>query len=289
MRSRHRGARCARSLLPLAAAILALSGTPVFAQQATTFDSLLEKLKDKGVLSPEEYDALKQARDEEITEQRAERRRQALRQAQEAEQKEKAQETEAKATKFSVDPGVRSIQLFGDVRVRYESRSGDQVAQFGAPAREQTRERWRYAVRIGIRGELVDAWYYGLRLETSSSNRSTWVTFGGDTLQSNSATPSNKTQDTIAVGWAYLGWRPTKWLDLTVGRMPNPFFAPSTLVWDPDINPEGFAEKLNFELNDRWSVFGNFAQTVYADTSPDSTTSNLGLNFSDAYLLGYQL
>src|SRR5262245_18385122 len=206
MRSRHRGARCARSLLPLAAAILALSGTPVFAQQATTFDSLLEKLKDKGVLSPEEYDALKQARDEEITEQRAERRRQALRQAQEADLKEKVRESEAKATKFSVDPGVRSMQLFGDIRVRYESRSGDQDAQFGQPAREQTRDRWRYAVRIGIRGDLVDVCYYGLRLETSSSNRSTWVTFGGDTQQGTATNgPSAKNDDTINVGWAYLG------------------------------------------------------------------------------------
>lgn len=286
MRSRYRGAGCARSLLPVAAAILALSGAPVFAQQTTTFDSLLEKLKDKGVLSQEEYDALKQARDEEVQEQRAERRRQALRQAQEAEQKEKTKEAEAKATKFDVNPGVRSMQLFGDVRVRYESRSGDQDAQFGQPAKEQTRDRWRYAVRIGIRGELVDAWYYGLRLETSSSNRSTWVTFGGDAANG----PSAKTDDTINVGWAYLGWRPTKWLDLTVGRMPNPFFtATSPLVWDPDINPEGFAERLNFALGDNTKLFGTFAQTLYQENNPDSTSNNLGFNGGDSYLLGYQV
>ena len=72
--------------------------------------------------------------------------------------------------------------------------------------------------------------------------------------------------------------------------MPNPFFtATSTLVWDPDINPEGLAERLSFPLNDRTTVFGNFAQTIYAENNPDSTSNNLGFNCGDAYLLGYQV
>ncbi len=273
------------ALAAATAALLAAFAGPAQAQGTSVFDELLEKLKDKGVLSEEEYQALKAARDEEIMEQRAERRRQALRQAQETEQKEKAQEAQAKATKFDVNPGIRSMQLYGDVRVRYESRAGETDTAPGVAAKEQTLDRWRYAVRIGIRGELVDAWYYGLRLETSSSPRSTWVTFGGDTVNS----PSSKTQDTINVGLAYFGWKPTKWLDLTVGRMQNPFFTAGTLVWDPDINPEGFAERLSFDLNDRWTLFGNFAQTLYSENAADSSSSNLGFNFSDAYLLGYQL
>ena len=298
MRSRHRGARRARSLLPLAAAILALSGTPVFAQQASTFDSLLEKLKDKGVLSPEEYEALKQARDEEITEQRAERRRQALRQAQENEQKQKAQETEAKATKFDVSPDIRSMQLFGDIRLRYESRSGDQDAGTSratggvTTATGQTVDRWRYAVRIGLRGDLTEKWYYGLRLETNTNPRSTWVTFGGESTSSTQKVPFAKDQDTINVGWAYMGYKPTSWLDLTAGKMPNPMFTIRAggvgMVWDPDINPEGLAEKLSFALNDRWTIFGNLGQFVYADVATDSTSNNLGFSSEDAYMLAWQ-
>ena len=163
------------------------------------------------------------------------------------------------------------------------------MRDLACPRNSRRCDRWRYAVRIGIRGELVDAWYYGLRLETSTSNRSTWVTFGGDSTQPNGSGPSAKNQDTINVGQAYFGWRPAKWVDLTVGRMPNPFMTAGTMVWDPDINPEGFAEKLSFALNDRTTLFGNFAQTVYADTSPDTATANLGFNFTDAYLVGYQL
>ena len=59
------------------------------ALSATQLDDLLEKLKDKGVLSDDEYQALKKAREEELLEQRAERRRQALKEAQDAEEKAK--------------------------------------------------------------------------------------------------------------------------------------------------------------------------------------------------------
>ncbi len=68
-------------------------------------DDLLEKLKDKGVLSEDEYQALKKAREEELLEQRATRRRQALKEAQEAEEKAKAKEEAAKQPKFERQPG----------------------------------------------------------------------------------------------------------------------------------------------------------------------------------------
>jgi len=77
----------------LAAAMAALVALPAHAQQSNVFDDLLQKLRDKGVLSEDEYQALKAAREEERMEQRAERRRQALRAAQEAEDKEKAKES----------------------------------------------------------------------------------------------------------------------------------------------------------------------------------------------------
>lgn len=268
-----------------AVAVLGLSAGPASAQQSDPMDDLLEKLKSKGVLSEDEYQVLKKARDEEQIELRKERRRQAQKAAQDAEKEEKEKEAAAKKTKFDVSPSVRSIQLFGDIRVRYESRTGETDAAPGVAAAQQALDRWRYAVRVGIRGELDDAWYYGLRLETSTSARSTWVTFGGDTVSS----PSAKTQDSINVGWAYFGWRPTGWLDLTVGRMPNPLFTVGPLAWDPDINPEGLAEKLSFALNDQTTLFGNFVQMMYQDVNPVlNSGANVGFHSQGAYILGFQ-
>ena len=48
----------------------------------------------------------------------------------------------------------------------------------------QERERERYRLRLGLRGTLLDDWFFGVRLETSASARSSNVTFGADTSTS---------------------------------------------------------------------------------------------------------
>ena len=44
-----------------------------------------------------------------------------------------------------------------------------QCAGFGLVGSTYYRERFRYALRLGIRGDLFDDFYYGLRVETSSN------------------------------------------------------------------------------------------------------------------------
>lgn len=249
-------------------------------------DDLLEKLRDKGVLSEDEYQALKKAREEELVEQRAERRRQALKSAQDAEKEEKAKQ----ATKVDVNPGIRSVQLFGDVRLRYESRSGSSsfpITGTGG-AFDLTSDRWRYAARVGVRGDLTDDWFYGLRLDTSTNPRSSWVTFGNNSSSSSGGTsPFGKGGDGIQFGQVYLGWRSTPWLTLQAGKMPNPFFT-TPMVWDPDINPEGLAERLNFAVNDKLTLFGNFGQFVYQQFSPNDNSGGLSFASHDGYMFGWQ-
>ena len=108
----------------------------------------------------------------------------------------------------------------------------------------QERERERYRLRIGLRGTVLDDWFFGLRLETSASARSTNVTFGGDTSTSSpgGGGPFAKGDDGIYVGQAYGGYKGFPDFTFTGGRMPNPFVNTS-MVWDDDINPEGLAEQ----------------------------------------------
>jgi hypothetical protein len=260
---------------------------PAYAQQSDPMDELLEKLKDKGVLSEDEYQVLKKAREEELLELRNERRRQAQKAAQDTAKEEAA----AKKTKFDASPGIRSIQLFGDVRLRYESREGTSTFPIaGVPGGHtaETLDRWRYAVRIGIRGDLVEDWFYGLRLDTSTNPRSSWVTFGNNTsTNAGGVAPYGKGQDGITFGQAYLGWRATPWLTLQAGKMPNPVYT-TPMVWDPDINPEGIAERINYAVNDQLTLFGNFGQYVYQSFSPNSTGGNLGFANHDGYQFAWQ-
>lgn len=192
------------------------------------------------------------------------------------------------ASKWKLDSGIKSIELFGDFRLRYEYRSAE------APNAERlTRERFRYAVRLGIRGEVLDDFNYGLRLETSTSNpRSSWVTFGDSTGGVPNQGPSSKNSASVAIGQVYIGWKPhyVKGLEVTVGKMPNPLFT-TPMVWDPDINPEGAAEKFSYPIGDL-NLFATFGQFLYQDTDPDHPAPGIygvGGNTSEPFILAWQL
>src|SRR5579864_6526338 len=116
------------------------------------------------------------------------------------------------ASKWRLNQAFKNIALFGDVRFRYEYRGADNAPKSGATTDDYVRERFRYAVRIGLKGDLYDDFYYGLRLETSTNPRSPWVTFGDDS----NPTPSAKNSDGINIGQAYIGWHPSSWFEMTV-------------------------------------------------------------------------
>jgi hypothetical protein len=120
--------------------------------QAPSAEALINKLVSKGVLTDSEGKEL-------LT--------------------EGTQTNQASASKWKISDAIKSIGLYGDVRFRYEYRGVDNVP--GATPDTFERERFRYAVRLGIRGDLYDDFNYGLRLETSSNPRSPWATFGGNT------------------------------------------------------------------------------------------------------------
>src|SRR5205823_618357 len=94
------------------------------------------------------------------------------------------------ADKWKLSTSITELELFGDIRLRYqynggETKSTGPVASPGAGVAGtndwQERERERYRLRLGLRGTLLDDWFFGLRLETGTNDRSTNVTFGDDT------------------------------------------------------------------------------------------------------------
>ena len=241
------------------------------------------------------------------------------------------------ADKWKLSTPLTEIELFGDVRLRYAYNGGqtDDNSPLGAHANGiaghddwQERERERYRIRLGLRGTLLDDWFFGIRLETSTSSRSTNVTIGDDTAGGNG--PFAKASDSINVGQAYLGYKGFKDITLTGGRMPNPLVN-TPMVWDPDINPEGLAEqwKHTFSFGEtggeaapyskdskniapvvakseplvKLDIFVNLAQFVYDDSNPENplgpratTTGQVGrvrgnqlVPNTDAFLLAWQV
>src|ERR1035441_5166355 len=166
-------------------------------------------------------------------------------------------------SKWDINKAGKRLELDGDIRVRYEYRE----ATTPLDARMEL-ERYRYALRVGLRGDLLDDVYFGLRLETSSNPRSPWVTFGGA-----SPGPFGKSNTGVAIGQAYLGWRPEDWVNITAGKMPNPLYTTS-MVWDPDLNPEGAAERFKYRVGQA-EFFANFGQFLYQDNNPSYVSGDL--------------
>ncbi len=239
---------------------LAAIGTLILAHSASaqSSDHLLDLLQKKGIISSKEAADLKA---------------------------EAGQTNNVSESKFKLSTGIKNLELFGDVRFRYEYRGVDTLE-----SQSGYRERFRYALRLGVRGDLFDNFYYGLRLETSQNPRSPWVTFG-DENSFPFPGPSAKTSDGINVGQVYLGWRPADFLDITVGRMPNPLYT-TAMIWDTDIAPEGAAEKFKYSIGDI-DLFATFGQFLYQDVNPDRPiTPFFGTvegNQSDAFMLAWQL
>jgi hypothetical protein len=227
--------------------------------------------------------------------------------------------------KWKLSTSITEMELYGDVRFRYDYRGGETkdrgpVASPGAGIAGTNdwleRERERYRLRLGLRGTLMDDWFFGLRLETSANARSTNVTFGDDTASSTpgGGGPFEKNSDIVYVGQAYGGYKGFPGVTLTAGRMPNPMVS-TRMVWDPDINPEGLAEQwkhtfvfgaepappASFSKDSskdgkavvaskppepflKLDLFANFAQFVYDDANPENplgaraTTSANGSN-----------
>src|SRR5436190_15690844 len=206
------------------------------------------------------------------------------------------------ADKWKLSTSITEMELYGDMRLRYEYRGGrtdDTPVAAPSPGVAgthdwQERERERYRLRFGLRGTVLDDWFFGLRLETSSSARSTNVTMGGDAGNGNG--PFNKGDDGIAVGQAYLGYKGFPDVTLTGGRFAIPFVK-TLLVWDDDINVEGLAEqwKHTFTFGGgappppsfskdgkaiappspsepflKLDLFANFGQFVYDDANPSN-------------------
>ena len=188
-------------------------------------------------------------------------------------------------SRFKMADSIKSMQLYGDLRLRYEYRGVDNAPRpsgfVGNWPNIFYRERMRYALRIGVRGDLSDDWSYGIRLETANNPRSPWDTFGNNTT-SGSVTPSDKNSSGIYLGQAYLNWHPADWYEMTAGRMSMPLYT-TPMVWDSDINPEGAFEKFKYTI-DNVDLFVDFGQFDYQD--PGSATQ---VSSSDTFVLAWQV
>jgi hypothetical protein len=190
-----------------------LCGVNASAQSA---DALLDKLVDKGILTTQEANELREEAD--------------------------AGFRKAYQVKSGMPDWVTALKINGDFRGRFETFYSQNDAF-------SERTRWRYRLRAGMVATLLDNFDAGFRLTSSEAVG----TFGGDPISGNSTLQNNGSKKFVFLDLAYGRWTfiNNKSLTggLTIGKMENPFVF-SDLMFDADYTPEGAGMNLVYNIND---------------------------------------
>ena len=132
------------------------------------------------------------------------------------------------------------IKLKGDVRLRHE-----RIDEDG----EEDRARLRFRARFGLSATVSDDVKVIVQLAT-----------GGDNPVSTNQTFDDgfSTKD-IGVDLAYVDWKIRDGLNFYGGKMKNPLYKAGgvPLIWDGDLNPEGFA--LHYSAGNFFGTVGGFS------------------------------
>lgn len=190
------------------------------------------------------------------------------------------------------DPGalpdwLNRITWSGDLRARYESDifgSGNfpssvlnyvAINQAGNLNGANTylnttidRRRWLLRARLGMDAVVSDKVSVGVRLSSGTTT---------NPVSTNSTLGSFENRSAIVLDQAFMRYRPTGWIDLKAGKMPNPWLS-TDLVWDDDVNFDGIAttfrdnshaslksfatfgafpvQEVDFSTNDKWLYAG---------------------------------
>jgi len=172
-----------------------------------------------------------------------------------------AQDDQKKVSALSSAFG--KFRFAGDVRVRGESFMQDAT---------QDRNRGRIRVRFGLEGQLNQDFVGGFAIATGSQ---------GDPTTTNETLTNAFDRKTIALDKGYITYSPTAhpWFSATGGKFAY-LWQRTSVTGDPDLNPEGFDQKLSFDI--KHGVFKNV--TVQAI----ELLYNEASSGQDSYVLGAQ-
>ncbi len=166
---------------------------------------------------------------------------------------------------------VGHFRLSGDIRIRGEAFKQDDTAD---------RNRARVRVRFGIDGQLNQDFVGGFAIATGSQS---------DPTTTNESLSNFFERKTIALDRGYITYNPTSFkpLSVTAGKWAYQWQRTS-VTGDPDINPEGFDEKLSFDLHS--PVVKNFTvqaiQLLYNEVSAGTDSYALGGQVSSKLQFG---
>jgi hypothetical protein len=168
---------------------------------------------------------------------------------------------------------VGRFRFNGDVRVR-----GESFFQDCATCLDRNRARIR--VRFGFDGKLSEDFLAGVSVATGSL---------GDPTSTNTTMTNFFDRHTIGLDRGYITYNPVahKWLSLTGGKFAYTWNR-TGVTFDPDLNPEGFSEKVSFDVKTPWvkNISFGLIQSVFNEVSAGTDSYFLGGQVSSRLQIG---
>ena len=152
---------------------------------------------------------------------------------------------------------VQQLTISGDLRFRYNYDNDD--FQIPGGGNQLQRSRYVFRLRLNLNYTLSDNFFVAVGVSSNgqADTQNQPITEGFDDYG-------------IYLHQFVLGWKPTEWGTIIVGKLFAPFYNNEDAVVDfSDINPTGVTEKLSFDLSPKLNVAANFGQYIFYD-NPES-------------------
>ncbi len=143
--------------------------------------------------------------------------------------------------KIQVGDWVKELKLSGDLRIRnqWDQRTPMILTnpKLGAQDQDIPRDRWRFRLRLSADFQLESNFFGGVMLSTSDNR-------AADTK--NATYTGGYDNYNIYISRAFMGWIPVSGLTFIAGKQANPFYT-TDLIYDPEVDPTGLVERLDFD------------------------------------------
>lgn len=202
-----------------------LIGTLAPRVYAGEVDRLVDRLVQKGVLSANEAEFIKEDHDLEST----------------SEEKNVSQ----RPLLEDLPDWVKTMRLQGDLRLRYQDERRENYLSSNEVSRTEGKARFR----LGIESAVSETVKIGAGIRTGSA----------DPRSANTDLSSSFSNGDIRLDHAYAEYRPQEWFAVIGGKFPKDDYLwhPTDMLWDNDIRPEGISIALNKTLGSRTAALVN--------------------------------
>jgi len=184
---------------------------------------------------------------------------------------------------------LRVINWSGDIRFRAEADRFPRDNMPNAPVEElqffgvnianstDATNRLRVRARFGLDAHVADSITVGMRLATGG------VGAGSNPGSENQTLGNYETRSTVGFDRAYIDYAPTSWFSATGGRMANPFFEPTSLIWADDLSLEGLVLAARPKITNALTLFATAGAFPIEQVDPSPLNSA-----ESKWMYGYQ-